>query len=248
MRWLRMMPLVLLLATACNGDDEEEGAAPAPGATGETPTVTAALLSPVRAVSIAEIEATEAAAQKTAREDLRRYAQTVAVDHRALVAILDSVAAASGTSLTVTPAAREIDRVVRTAHSSADNMTGFDFDATFVRAEVESQRQLIDRIDQDLLPTAAKPETQTLLRDIRTMADAHMTRARQLLGAPARARPTRSRSSRAPRRRAPGAGTGAARRGRGPTPPTFVPTVVDSPRPPTTTGPPVIGIPVTTSG
>jgi predicted outer membrane protein len=246
MRWLRMMPLVLLVATACKGD-EEEGAAPARTATGETPTVTAALLSPVRAVSIAEIEATEAAAQKTAREDLRRYAQTVAIDHRALVAILDSVAAATGTRLTVTPAAREIDSVVRTAHSSAQNMTGFDFDATFVRAEVEAQRQLIERIDQDLLPTAAKPETQTLLRDIRTMADAHMTRARQLLGALANAPDTEPADPTRPTTTTPGGTTTPRPR---PATPPFVPTAIDSPRPPVTTGPPVIGvpIPITTSG
>jgi predicted outer membrane protein len=242
MRWLRLMPLVLLLAAACNGDDEEQAAANA--TQGETPAVLADLLSPVRAVSIAEIEATQAAAQKSERDAIRQYAQIVALDHRALVAILDSIAYAMGTRLTVNPAARELEGLVRTAHSSAQNMSGFDFDATFVRAEVETQRQLLDRIDQDLLPLATRVETQTLLRDIRTMVDAHNIRARQLLGALATApdpepvirAPTEPRTTPRPQQR--------------PVVPPFVPTGVDTARPPVTTGPPVIPIPIpiTTSG
>lgn len=248
--WLA--PLLLTVVAACGGDDDQEEES-AGALVGGTPEPVAELLSPVRAVSIAEIEAAQTAARQAAREDIRQYAATVATDHRALVGILDSVARTQGAQLMVTRAARELENTVRLAHSMTENLSGFDYDATFIRAEIEGQRQLIDRLDQELIPDAVREETQTLLRDVRTMVDAHMTRARQLLATLAQApaepslpptptqptTPTQTPTQPRPRPTPPPADT-----------PTFTPTRRDSVQPPPPTGPPVLPPPppITTSG
>lgn len=231
MRGLRMLPLVLLVA-ACSGADEARDDA-GDGTPGDDAASLTTLLSPVRALSIVEIEAGQLASRRADRAEVRQYAATVATDHRALVGILDSVGRAHGATLSETPEAQNLASAVRTAHELTANLTGFDFDATFVRAEIEAQRQLLDRIDQ-ALPEAVHAETQMLLHDIRAMADAHLLRARQLLASLARAPEPEVR---------------VAPRPRPVTLPVFTPTVTDSIQPPVTTGPPVPPPPpITTSG
>jgi predicted outer membrane protein len=60
-------------------------------------------------------------------------------------------------------------------------LAGPAFDLTYVRAEVESHRLLLDRLDQELIPGVRRAEVRALLQQVRAMTDAHLTRARQLL-------------------------------------------------------------------
>jgi putative membrane protein len=183
MRELRVMLVAgLLTITACGADEggnetteaeavrlEQEGAA------------TAELLAPVRSMSVAAVEFADLASQRAGTLEVRQYAQTVAADHRALIGALDSVAQARNTALTETRETQEMANTVRMAHSGLQTMSGASFDLPFIRAEVESHRLLLDRLDQQLIPSATLPDLSTLLTDIRAMADAHLARARQLL-------------------------------------------------------------------
>jgi hypothetical protein len=57
------------------------------------------------------------------------------------------------------------------------------FDLSFIRAQVETHRQLLDSLDSETIPAARSNEMTALLRDLRVTVDAHLTRSRQLLGA-----------------------------------------------------------------
>ena len=69
------------------------------------------------------------------------------------------------------------------AHSGLEALQPADFDQAFVRAELESHRQLLDRLDMHVIPSASSPEMKALVTDTRAMVDAHLTRARQILAA-----------------------------------------------------------------
>lgn len=183
MRDMRVLLLSgVILAGACGGD-EADNAATAADSTQvvESAESVAALLSPIRAVSMAEVEFGQLAAQRAGHPGIREYAQTVAADHRALIGVLDSVGRARSAALTATGGMQEMVNTVRMAHSGLENVAGPDFDLPFVRAEVESHRLLLDGLDQQLIPTAGSADLRTLLTDIRAMVDAHLTRGRQLL-------------------------------------------------------------------
>jgi putative membrane protein len=182
MRELRVLLLsVSVTAAACGGDDEADTTAADAARIAADSAAAASLLTPIRAVSVAEVEYADMASQRTADPDLRQYAQTVAADHRALIVALDSVAAVHRATLADTPETQELSNTVRLAHSGLDDLQGAGFDLPFVRAEVESHRLLLDQLDQQLIPSASQSDLRTLLTDIRAMADAHLTRARQLL-------------------------------------------------------------------
>jgi predicted outer membrane protein len=181
---LRMLAATLLVvAAACGRDGErtDEMAADTANAA-ESPELTTDLLSPIRSASLVNVDYGQTGWQQAAADDVRQYARTVAMDHRALIGALDSVARSRNTTLQETTDGRDLAQAIHASHAGLTNVEGPDFDLTFVRAQVESQRRLLNTIDQQLTPTATSPEMRQLLRDTRAMADAHLTRARQLLG------------------------------------------------------------------
>lgn len=175
--------LALALLTACDRE-----AAPMPDVVvADTLTAaeqagrTAELLAPVRSVSIAQVDFGNLAMQRAVRDDVRRYGEVVGADHRALVAVIDSMAQAHGTTIEETIAARDLANSTRMAHAGLENLAGEDFDLAFIRAQVESHRQLLDRLDHELIPASDGARVSSVLRDVRSLADAHLARGRQLL-------------------------------------------------------------------
>ena len=183
MREMQVLLLSGLLAvTACGGDDGDNETAEAEAArVAAEGTAAAGLLAPIRSMSMATVEFADLASQRAGTLEVRQYAQTVAADHRALIAVLDSVAEARSATLTETRETQEMANTARMAHSGLEALTGAAFDLPFVRAEVESHRLLLDRLEQQFIPSASLPDLRTLLTDIQAMADAHLARARQLL-------------------------------------------------------------------
>jgi predicted outer membrane protein len=183
-----LLALCALLIGCRGGERRNTVAADTVGARAHAAAVLAPL-APVRALSVAEADYATQAAQRGFREDVRRYAQVIATDHRAVVGILDSVAHAQGVAYEATAAVRELENAVRTAHAGRDSLTGIDFDVAFIRAEVEAHRQLIDRLDQELIPAMGAAPQKAILHDVRAMANAHLARARQILAVVLRAVP-----------------------------------------------------------
>jgi predicted outer membrane protein len=184
MRKLQVVLLAVLIGLAgCgrNGDRDDVAVADTDG-TLETPQQTQELLAPVRSFGLVAVDYAQMGMQRAARPDVRQFGQTVATDHRALIAVLDSVARQRGATLAETAAARELSNTVRLAHSGLENLQEGEFDLAFIRAEVESHRQLLERIDQELIPAASSSDMERLLHDTRALVYAHLMRARQLLG------------------------------------------------------------------
>lgn len=177
----KLLLVACTLLAGCNRSDDE-GAVPADSLqVAENAEAITTLLAPLRAVSRAEVEFGELAAQRAAAVPIRDYARTVAADHRAVLTLLDRTAEQRSAVLSEEGPALEMANMVRMAHSGLENLNGPDFDLPYMRAEVESHRQLLDRLDQQAIPAATTEELRTMLTDLRAMTDAHLTRARQLL-------------------------------------------------------------------
>jgi putative membrane protein len=181
MRQLVSTGLCVLLAAACGGDEVDQVDDAELAAVTETAAMATELLAPIRATSTVMVEFGNVGVERAEREDVRQFAVTLATDHRAVVQALDSTAAARGVSTAETAAAAELANSVRMAHSGLASLEGSEFDLTFIRAQVESHRQFIDRIELELVPAATSSDMHILLSDVRAMEAAHLTRARQIL-------------------------------------------------------------------
>jgi predicted outer membrane protein len=181
---LQVLPLVLVFSlAACGRNGEPDDTMPADTlGLAETAEQTQELLSPIRSVSMVVLTYGDMGTQRASREEIRRFGQTMATDHRNLIPLLDGAAQQRGARLAETNAGREMASSVRLAHAGLENLQETDFDLAFIRAQVESHRQLLDRIDHELIPAASSSEMETLLQDTRAMVYAHLMRARQLLG------------------------------------------------------------------
>lgn len=173
--------LCIVLAAACAADEVDEIDDAGLAAVTETAEIATELIAPIRATSTVMVEFGNIGAERAEREDVRQFAATLATDHRAVVQALDSAAAVRGVSTDPTAAAAELANSVRMAHAGLTSLEGSEFDLTFIRAQVESHRQFLDRIELELVPAATSPEMQIMLSDVRAMEAAHLTRARQIL-------------------------------------------------------------------
>jgi predicted outer membrane protein len=174
----------LLIATlaGCGREDEHDTESVAAATPLEDAETTAELLSPLRAAALAVVETSQLHAARTTHAAVQQYARTVAVDHRAVITTLDSMAQTRGATLHETTAARAVSNTVRMAHAGVENAPAGDADLTFIRAQVESHRRVLETIDGELNASARSPDMQRLLGDVRAMVDAHLIRARQILG------------------------------------------------------------------
>jgi predicted outer membrane protein len=193
--------LVLALGAAlaaCERNGERDDGLAADTQAVETPEQTQRLLAPIRAASMAFVTYGDTAVRRATRDEVRRFGQAVATDHRALIAILDSVAAARGTTLGGTAPAGMLSSAILLAHAGLDELPVTDFDRAFIRAQVESHRELLDRIDHETIPAVRSSAIELLLHDTRAMVYAHLVRARQILGGPAGQPPAPPRQRAAP--------------------------------------------------
>jgi putative membrane protein len=182
MRRLLGTGLCIMLAAACARDDADDTARQLEMAElTESAEAAVELLAPVRATSAVIIEFNDMAVERSARVDVREYAITLGADHRAVIQAMDSAAQARGVAIRETAAAQELANSVRMAHSGLSALSGDEFDLAFIRAQVESHRQLLDRLELELVPGATSADMQRLLGDVRAMEAAHLTRARQIL-------------------------------------------------------------------
>jgi putative membrane protein len=181
---LLLMALLLTTLAGCDRGDErdDEMAAAAAAAALEDAELTTELLSPLRASALVVVEASQQHAARTQRADVEQYARTVATDHRAVIEALDGVARERGATLAETATARDVSNTVRMAHTGLENIPPGDADLAFIRAQVESHRRVLEIIDGELGAHARSTEIQALLGDVRGMVDAHLIRARQILG------------------------------------------------------------------
>lgn len=196
MRNMRMLLLAMLpCAAACDADDDE-GVPVDATAAAATAQATADLLAPVRATSVVIVDYADVATRQAEQADVREYARTVGMDHRGLIAALDSAARAESLTLTESPDARALANSVQMAHSGLEALPGADYDQAFVRAQLEAHRQLTEQLDEQMLPDMSA-SLERLVQDTRALVNAHRMRARQLLAAlldepdPAPAAPSR---------------------------------------------------------
>jgi putative membrane protein len=172
---------VSITASACRDKDRDDAPSADTLAANAADAHVNSSLAPLRAASTAEAQFAEVGVQRATRDPVRRYAQVVVADHRAVTAVLDSVARAQSIRLDATAAARDVESGMRNAHAGLQAISPEEFDLAFIRAEVDAQRQLVDRLDRELIPNARGDDTRKLMQDVRAMSDAHLTRARQIL-------------------------------------------------------------------
>ena len=180
--------LCALLAAGCSGQSasEEAARAGADDASATTAVVPAGslddaeILAVVRTVNSAEVAAAELATERAAAGDTRQYAQHVMEDHskgNQQVATLAAAIPPRDNALSMSlreQGAADIEKL--------EQHSGEQFDRVFVEAQARMHQQVLDTIDEQLLPAADDQQLKMLLQTTREKVAMHLEHAQELQG------------------------------------------------------------------
>jgi len=136
----------------------------------------------LRTANSVESELGDMAATRAIDAEVRRYAQTVAADHRALNQIIDSIATSIRMIPTDNPVSAEMRAKSDTIRADLTARAGGDFDRAYINHDAQLHQSMLDRIDNDLMRRTQRPEILQLMDRIRPALAAHLQMARQIQG------------------------------------------------------------------
>ena len=180
--------VLAVVAGGCAPDDGADGEAttdsltvappPAPAA-GAAPTDAQIAMIVVTANS-ADSAAGEVAKTKGVNADVKAFGQRMVTDHGAV----NKQATDLATKLNVTPEESDISRQMKSdaqSHMAAlQGASGTEFDKAYIDHEVTMHQQVLDALDQQLIPNAQNAELKSLLETVRPAIAAHLESAKQI--------------------------------------------------------------------
>jgi putative membrane protein len=153
--------------------------AAAPAAPGPTDPQIAAI---VVAANSTDIEAAKLAKSKTKNKDVKEFAETMIRDHSAsnkqataLVKKLKVKPEENATSKSLTDGGKENIAALK-------KLKGAEFDKAYVEHEVAYHQQVLDAINNTLIPNAKNAELKDLLEKTAPVIQAHLDHAKKLAG------------------------------------------------------------------
>jgi putative membrane protein len=127
-----------------------------------------------------DIDAGKAAAAKTANPEVKKFAQLMVTDHTGV----NKSATELVTRLKVAPEDNDTSQALKAGGeknlSSLQALSGNAFDKAYVDHEVAYHQQVLDAVDQTLIPNAKNAELKALLVKVRPAFVAHLEHARHL--------------------------------------------------------------------
>lgn len=165
--------------------DESPAAATAPAAEPAPPAATGAITDPqIAAIVVAanqvDVEAGELARDRASNPEVRQFAERMITDHTAVNQQATELVTRLGVTPEESPTSRQLKEGGDQARERLGALSGAAFDSAYIDHEVAYHQQVVDAIDQTLIPGAQNAELRTLLEQTRPAVAAHLEHARRL--------------------------------------------------------------------
>jgi putative membrane protein len=186
--------MVLGVIVGCGGEEEQQTAGIEYGAdtvgaaaTGTTaaPAASGAVTDPqiadiVVAANEVDIRAGELARTKGTNPQVGEFAQRMITDHTAVNEQASQLVQRLGVTPEPNPTSRQLRASGEQNRSHLQGLSGADFDRAYMEHEVEYHQQVLDAIDNTLIPNAQNPELRALLEQTRPAVEAHLQHAKEI--------------------------------------------------------------------
>ncbi len=178
------LALVSGMAVACAGDDTDDAAVASTdslSAAPVAPAITDAQIAMI-AMTVNSADSAGGALAQTKGEsaDVKALGKRIMTDHTALNARATALATAAGMS----PEDNDDSRAMRTDAESQiatlQGLSGKDFDKAYMDHVVSHHQQVLDALDQKLIPNAQNAELKQLLTDARAGVEGHLGSAKAI--------------------------------------------------------------------
>jgi putative membrane protein len=181
--------LLALTVVACSSSDEtaenQNAEQTTPPAATQTPPAAAPMSEPEIAhiavtANTLDAEGGEMARTKASNAEVKQFAQTMVTDHTNS----NKEANALAQRLNLTPADNQTSDQMKAQHEQAkadlQSKSGAEFDRAYIAHEVTMHQQVLNALDQQLIPNAQNAELRSLLEKARAMVQSHLQRAQEL--------------------------------------------------------------------
>jgi putative membrane protein len=155
------------------------GGSTAPGAK-DKPMSDAEVLGVTAAANDGEVKMADLALKKAASAEVKKFATMMKTHHTAAAGKGKTIA----TKAKITPAENDVASSMKSDSASTmkdlEGKTGKDFDKAYMDAQVKAHKDVLDKIDNKLMPSAQNGEVKSMLTEMRQTVSTHLTKAEEL--------------------------------------------------------------------
>ena len=136
----------------------------------------------MRVANLGEVREGELARSKATDTAVREFAAMMVTEHTAQNNKAESELSRANIASSDTDLSRQLDAESGAATDQLRSLAGAAFDLAYIGRQVTAHQSLIALIDSKLMPTARKKVVRDQLTELRSLADKHLTRAKQIQG------------------------------------------------------------------
>lgn len=156
-----------------------ETAATAPAKT-EKPLTDGEIVAVTSAANNGEIEMAQLATKSATNPDVKSFAVMMVTQHRDMETKGKTLAAKAKITPAENDASKSLKSDVDSSLATMKGQKGKDFDKAYMEAQVKAHRDVLNMIDNKLLPSAQNGDLKTMLTDARTHVATHLAKAEEL--------------------------------------------------------------------
>jgi len=156
-----------------------EAAATAPAKT-EKPLTDGEIVAVTTAVNNGEIEMAQLATKSATHPDVKSFAVMMVTQHRDMETKGKTLVAKAKITPAENDASKSLKSDVDSSLATMKGQKGKDFDKAYIDAQVKAHRDVLNMIDNKLLPSAQNGDLKTMLTDARTHVATHLAKAEEL--------------------------------------------------------------------
>jgi putative membrane protein len=134
----------------------------------------------MRVANLGEVREGELARTSASAASVRDFGIMMVTEHSAQSSKAESELAKANIESTDTDLSRQLDAASGAAADRLRALTGAAFDRAYIDRQVDAHQSLISLIDSRLMPSAHKKVAKDQLTELRTLADKHLARAKQI--------------------------------------------------------------------
>jgi len=132
------------------------------------------------AVNAGEVEQNTFAVTRAQAPEVRSTAQNFAAAHTEVLAEVEEVASQQSIAPEESPISKKLKKASKHTLGKLESADAAEFDTVFVQSQIKVHDQVLDIIDEQLLPAVRNPELRTLTQKNREAVAGHLEQLRSL--------------------------------------------------------------------
>jgi putative membrane protein len=176
------LALALAACATDETDTQDAGAdTAATGTTSQTPATSDAEIAHIaKTANDADIDGGNLANTKAQNAEVKSFANLMISDHTAANEQAAQIAQRSGLQPADNPISQQMMSDHQRAKQDLQARNGAEFDKAYIAHEVQMHQQVLNSLDQTLIPNAQNAELKSLLQQVRTTVEGHLKRAQDI--------------------------------------------------------------------